>query len=64
MVNGKDVIDLDEGEYWRELTGWANAWADDFTCKISHLCSHAGHEMSLEVSFILMKCCQHTRPVF
>ncbi|EOA84551.1 uncharacterized protein SETTUDRAFT_163469 [Exserohilum turcica Et28A] len=27
---GKEHIDLDDGEYWKELTGWANIWADNF----------------------------------
>ncbi|RYP68159.1 hypothetical protein DL770_008494 [Monosporascus sp. CRB-9-2] len=27
---GEAFIDLDEGNVWRELTGWANDWADDY----------------------------------
>jgi len=27
---GEDHIDLEDGDYWKELTGWANVWADNF----------------------------------
>ncbi|KAJ8127843.1 hypothetical protein O1611_g5791 [Lasiodiplodia mahajangana] len=27
---GEDFIDLDDGFIWRELTGWANNWADTY----------------------------------
>lgn len=27
---GEDVYDFDDGYYWRELTEWANNWADTF----------------------------------
>ncbi|KAI3328952.1 hypothetical protein HD806DRAFT_481183 [Xylariaceae sp. AK1471] len=27
---GEDFIDLDDGFFWRELTGWANDWADNY----------------------------------
>lgn len=30
---GKDHFDLDDGWYWRELTGWGSLWADDFNSK-------------------------------
>lgn len=36
---GKDHFDLDNGWYWRELTGWASLWADDFNGKYFN--SHA-----------------------
>lgn len=26
---GEGAFDLDDGWYWRELTGWANDWADN-----------------------------------
>ncbi|KAH7069843.1 hypothetical protein BKA63DRAFT_89489 [Paraphoma chrysanthemicola] len=27
---GEDYMDFDDGFYWKELTGWANNWADAF----------------------------------
>lgn len=32
---GEDVMDFDDGFYWRELTGWANDWADSFNAHAS-----------------------------
>ncbi|KAH6030055.1 hypothetical protein HBI54_222520 [Parastagonospora nodorum] len=32
---GEDVMDFDDGYYWRELTGWANDWADAFNAHAS-----------------------------
>ncbi|KAF7558209.1 hypothetical protein G7Z17_g37 [Cylindrodendrum hubeiense] len=30
---GAEFIDLDNGFFWRELTGWANNWADSYNCE-------------------------------
>ena len=27
---GEEFVDLDDGFFWRELTDWANNWADAF----------------------------------
>jgi hypothetical protein len=44
---GEDVIDLDDGFYWRELTDWGINWADAFNSK-SKTSSYSlcfGHEL-------------------
>lgn len=30
---GEDYFDFDDGYFWRELTGWANDWADSYNCE-------------------------------